>query len=40
MFIPITGRIGNKPNPDAIISVISCVTTLFIVSYFVCTLLI
>lgn len=39
MFIPITGRIGNKPNPDAIISIISCVTTVFIVSYFVSTLL-
>ncbi|CAG9802997.1 unnamed protein product [Chironomus riparius] len=35
MFIPITGRIGNKPNPDAIVAVISCVTTVFIVSYFI-----
>lgn len=38
MFIPITGRIGSKLNPDAIISVISCVTTLFIVSYLVSNL--
>ncbi|KAG5684776.1 hypothetical protein PVAND_013989 [Polypedilum vanderplanki] len=35
MFIPVMGRAGSNNNPEALISVMSCVTTLFIVSYFI-----
>lgn len=35
IFIPITGRSGSARNPDVLISIICCVTTLFICSYMV-----
>jgi hypothetical protein len=34
-FIPITGRIGSKTNPDIIVGAICNISTLLIVSYFV-----
>jgi hypothetical protein len=35
MFIPIMGRAGSNKNPEAFISVISTITTVFIAAYFV-----